>query len=59
MDGFNDTYVQENAFEGQNEGLSVSSKSYMFDADLNACFCIFWILIPYQIYHLQIHSPIQ
>lgn len=35
MDGFNDTYVQENAFEGQNEGLSVSSKSYMFDADLN------------------------
>ena len=32
--GFEDRYVNENSFEGRNEGLSVSSGSYMFDAAL-------------------------
>ncbi len=33
--GFEDTYVNENSFVGENNGLKVSSKSYMFDAKTN------------------------
>lgn len=33
--GFEDTYVNENSFVGENNGLNVSSKSYMFDAKTN------------------------
>ncbi len=32
MGGFEDTYVNEGSFIGKNEGLNVSSGSYMFDA---------------------------
>ncbi len=34
MDGFKDVYTEQNAFEGKNEGLSIKSDSYMFDARL-------------------------
>ena len=33
-EGFDDTYTMENAFTGQNDGLSASSQSYMFEADV-------------------------
>ena len=32
MGGFEDTYVNENSFVGKNDGLNVTSGSYMFDA---------------------------
>lgn len=32
IEGFEDTYVEGKAFEGENKGLSVTSESYMFDA---------------------------
>ncbi len=32
--GFDDTYTNQNSFAGRNEGLNVSSESYMFDASL-------------------------
>lgn len=32
MGGFEDTYVNKNSFIGKNEGLNVTSGSYMFDA---------------------------
>ncbi len=31
-DGFEDTYTEENAFVGENNGIKVSSESYLFDA---------------------------
>ena len=34
-EGFDDTYTAENAFEGENSGLTVGSQSYLFNADLN------------------------
>lgn len=34
MGGFDDTYVNENSFVGKNEGMNISSGSYMFDAEL-------------------------
>ena len=34
MGGFEDTYVNENSFVGKNEGMNISSGSYMFDAEL-------------------------
>ena len=33
VDGFEDTYKVENAFEGENNGISVHSESYLFDAN--------------------------
>lgn len=33
MNGFEDTYIEENAFVGENNGIRVSSESYMFNAD--------------------------
>lgn len=33
--GFEDVYVNENSFEGRDDGLSITSGSYMFDASLN------------------------
>lgn len=33
MAGFEDTYTEENAFVGENNGIKVSSESYMFDAN--------------------------
>lgn len=32
IEGFEDTYVEEKAFEGENKGLDIASESYMFDA---------------------------
>lgn len=32
MGGFEDTYVNENSFVGKNEGINISSGSYMFEA---------------------------
>lgn len=32
MNGFDDTYVNENSFEGRDDGLSVQSQSYLFTA---------------------------
>lgn len=34
MKGFDDVYVNEQAFVGKNEGLKVASESYMFTADV-------------------------
>jgi len=36
MNGFNDVYKAEGAFEGNTDNLEVSSESYLFDADLEA-----------------------
>lgn len=33
MNGFEDTYTEEKAFVGENNGIRVSSESYMFNAD--------------------------
>lgn len=33
MNGFEDTYVNKNSFEGQNNGLNITSESYMFTAE--------------------------
>ncbi len=33
MNGFADTYVNESSFEGKNEGLTVKSESYLFEAN--------------------------
>lgn len=35
MNGFADKYVNENSFEGINEGLLIKSESYLFDASAN------------------------
>ncbi len=35
MGGFEDTYVNKDSFVGKNEGLNVSSGSYMFDATIS------------------------
>lgn len=32
MGGFDDTYINENSFVGKNEGINISSGSYMFEA---------------------------
>lgn len=34
MNGFEDKYVNEGAFKGENAGLEVSSQSYLFDAEV-------------------------